>query len=189
MDLDQFWNIVDGVKKSQEPEVAIERHLKRLSPDELISYQNHFEMLRDRAYRWDLWGAAYIMQGGCSDDGFIDFRAWLISKGREVYENALNNPDSLADLKLSDDEEPENELFGAAALMVYIEMTGNEMPVSSNGAIAEPTGPQWDFDDEEENATRLPKLTAKYAEVFSSSDNSVDYEHPARNSKPWWKFW
>ena len=35
---------------------------------------------------------------GCSDDGFIDFRAWLIAQGREVYFAALADPDSLADV-------------------------------------------------------------------------------------------
>lgn len=30
------------------------------------------------AYRRDLWAAAYHANGGCSDDGFIDFRIWLI---------------------------------------------------------------------------------------------------------------
>jgi len=33
---------------------------------------------------------------GCSDDGFIDFRAWLIAQGRDVYLSALADPDSLA---------------------------------------------------------------------------------------------
>lgn len=35
---------------------------------------------------------------GCSDDGFIDFRAWLIAQGRDVYLSALADPDSLAEV-------------------------------------------------------------------------------------------
>lgn len=34
-------------------------------------------------YRRDLWAAAYIIGGGCSDDSFIDFRAGLIAQGHE----------------------------------------------------------------------------------------------------------
>ena len=46
-----------------------------------------------------MWDAAGIMKEyGCSDDGFIDFRAWLIAQGREVYFAALADPDSLADV-------------------------------------------------------------------------------------------
>ena len=33
------------------------------------------------------------------DDGFIDFRAWLIAQGKEVYMNALRDPDTLADIE------------------------------------------------------------------------------------------
>ena len=38
----------------------------------------------DDSYRWDLWGAAYLANGGCSDDGFDYFRGWLIGQGRKV---------------------------------------------------------------------------------------------------------
>ena len=42
--------------------------------------------------------AGIMKEYGCSDDGFIDFRAWLIAQGREVYFAALADPDSLADV-------------------------------------------------------------------------------------------
>ena len=48
-----------------------------------------------RAYRWDSWAAAYSIGSGCSDDGFTDFRYFLISMGREVFERALADPESL----------------------------------------------------------------------------------------------
>jgi hypothetical protein len=31
----------------------------------------------------DQWGAAYLANGGCSDDGFDYFRGWLIGQGRK----------------------------------------------------------------------------------------------------------
>ena len=40
-----------------------------------------------------------MCENGCSDDGFIDFRAWLIAQGREVYLAALADPDSLTDVE------------------------------------------------------------------------------------------
>src|SRR5215472_15971622 len=42
-------------------------------------------------------GAAFLIAGGCSDDGFIDFRAGLIAQGRDWYHEAAASPDSLAD--------------------------------------------------------------------------------------------
>ncbi|MEO5978010.1 MAG: DUF4240 domain-containing protein, partial [Chryseolinea sp.] len=44
--------------------------------------------------------AAYTIHSGCSDDGFADFRGWLISRGKSVYENSLSSPDNLATLGL-----------------------------------------------------------------------------------------
>ena len=54
----------------------------RSPPDELIEFHRLFNRAMDDAYIWDLWGAAYLINGGCSDDGFAYFRSWLISRGR-----------------------------------------------------------------------------------------------------------
>ena len=74
MTRDQFWQVVDRVKGAKKPEAAIAKLLRKLSPPELISYQEHFDTLFGEAYRWDLWGAAYIIGARCSDDGFIEQR-------------------------------------------------------------------------------------------------------------------
>lgn len=65
--------------------------------------QNFHDIMRayeDLAYKYGLWDAAAIIKEyGCSDDGFIDFRAWLIAQGKEVYLAALADPDSLAEIE------------------------------------------------------------------------------------------
>lgn len=38
-----------------------------------------------KTYDWDLWGAAYLINGGASDDGFDYFRGWLLSQGSERW--------------------------------------------------------------------------------------------------------
>lgn len=162
MDFDQFWKIVDKGKRSSEPEVVVTGALEKLPPEEIISYQRLFDTAFARAYRWDLWGAAYLMEGGCSDDGFIDFRYGLIAKGREVYENALANPDSLADLS---GNEVSNELFGYAALEAYETRTDNQMPRTGTDQLDAPMGEEWDFDDPAEMAKRFPKLYRKFGEA------------------------
>ncbi len=162
MTIDKFWKLIEQVKDDEEPEVGLDLSLRKLAPEELISYQEHFDALVRKAYRWDLWGAAYIMEGGCSDDGFIDFRYGLIAQGRDVYDAALENPDSLADLEI---EGISNELFGYVAEEVYEEVTGeDEMPRKPVQDPPEPLGEEWDFDDPKENARRLPKLWARYGE-------------------------
>jgi|ERR1044071_804056 hypothetical protein len=162
MTREQFWKLVDQVKGTEEPGAAMNKLLRKVTPQELVSYQEHFDTLAREAYRWDLWGAAYIIGGGCSDDGFIDFRYGLIARGKDVFESALKNPDSLADLKIR--AEIPNELFGYVAQELYEELTDEDevprLPPPKNRP--KPVGEQWDFDDAKQNANRLPKLWAKY---------------------------
>jgi hypothetical protein len=56
-----------------------------------------FDTMMDRAYSYKLWGAAYVIHGGCDNDTLDDFRSSLISRGRSYFERAIADPDSLAD--------------------------------------------------------------------------------------------
>jgi hypothetical protein len=156
MTRDDFWVLIE---KASADEAALERGLAVLESHEIESFQSHFYELFAEAYRWDLWGGAYIMEGGCSDDGFTDFRYGLIALGRNRFEKALRKPDSLVEV---DDVIP-NESFGYAARRAYEKSTGREMPyAAARSHPADPEGNQWDFDDEAANRRRLPRLTDKY---------------------------
>jgi hypothetical protein len=156
MTRDDFWVLIE---KANADEAAMERALAVLEPHEIESFQSHFDDLFAEAYRWDLWGAAYIMEGGCSDDGFTDFRYGLIALGRMRFEKALRKPDSLVEV----DDMIANESFGYAARNAYEKSTGREMPYpAASSHRADPDGNQWDFDDEDANRRRLPRLTDKY---------------------------
>lgn len=52
------------------------------------------EDVHQALYRWDVWAAAYLIGGGCSDDSFMDFRAGLIAQGRDWYQKAAASPAS-----------------------------------------------------------------------------------------------
>jgi hypothetical protein len=159
MNRDQFWGFIESARarSSVEPEEGLREELSSLSAVQLAKFQQHFDELVDAAYRWDLWGAAYLIGGGCSDDGFIDFCYGLISLGRAIYEAAIANPDSLVAVE---DEIP-NESFGYVASDLYEEMSGGDLERKSSGH-RDPAGEQWDFDDDEENQRRLPKLHLKF---------------------------
>ncbi|NRQ35226.1 DUF4240 domain-containing protein [Nonomuraea sp. NN258] len=107
MELDDFWELVEGsrpVAASHGQEAQIDWLTARLaaaSPERIKAFHRHWLSTMNRAYTWDLWGAAYLASGGyCSDDGFEYFRAWLILQGRRAFERAVTEPDSLADLGL-----------------------------------------------------------------------------------------
>src|SRR5215813_6834151 len=102
MPADKFWQIIErAAKADHDPDAHIEAlrmELRELSLDEIISFEVAFRRYLNEAYTWDLWGAADVIHGGCSDDGFEYFRRWLVTRGRAAYEAALTDPDSLAQL-------------------------------------------------------------------------------------------
>lgn len=56
--------------------------MERLTPQEVIELTRAFVELQFAVYNWDLWAVAWLGRGGrCSDDCFMDFRTWLISRG------------------------------------------------------------------------------------------------------------
>jgi hypothetical protein len=162
MTLDEFWNLLEGLPIASAAD-ELKKRLQKLDPAPIAAYQNHFDRLHNQAYDWLLWGAAYIIDGGCSDDGFIDFRYGLISRGRQFYEAALANPDSLADVGSTKDEAfIPNEDFGYVALEVYEAKTGNEMPREKTAQPSAPTGENWNFNDEALCAQMVPRLWARF---------------------------
>src|SRR5579872_1404459 len=108
MGTDEFWKIIDRVHAARPDDMdakceGLRAELQNLSKVDLRAFIEHFDDADARAYDWNLWGAAYLIQGGCSDDSFSDFRASLISMGRKYYERALADPDSLADVECDEE--------------------------------------------------------------------------------------
>ncbi len=91
MDETEFWKIIDAAREDAEgdaeeqADLLVER-LTRLDPDSVLDYARHFEARYNRAYLWDLWGAAAVLFDGANEEAFDSFRCWLIGQGREVYE-------------------------------------------------------------------------------------------------------
>jgi hypothetical protein len=98
---------------------------------EIIDFASHFTNALFISYDAKLWLSAVVTIGGCGDDTFSDFRCWLIAQGREVFEAALNEPDSMADLDRKrfdgDDGCPDLFYMGSAACKAFsIKIAGNE---------------------------------------------------------------
>jgi len=110
MDEKKFWAMIEqsrsgavqrGLKGDDvldEQEKVLAAELGKLSPEEIVDFNERFYELHASAYVWKLWGAAYWLGGGCGDDGFTDFRATLISLGEKRFKQAVKDPDSLAEI-------------------------------------------------------------------------------------------
>lgn len=178
MNINEFWQIIDSVHKDsggnmdRKCELLKDRLLKLETPV-LSDFINHFDAADAAAYTWPLWGAAYVMHGGCSDDSFSDFRATLISMGRGTYERAVSEPESLSEINYAVDICYEGFQYVKNEVA---EITLGEVPGLAVSFPDDPSGEDWDEDDLDQ---LYPKLSAKYS---SDSQNES-------SSKPWWKFW
>lgn len=107
MSKDAFWALIQEAKTAcgqdlNAMEYYLQEQLVSMGPAAAKNFHDILQTYEDLADQYGLWDAvSVIKEYGCSDDGFIDFRAWLIAQGKEVYMNALRDPDTLADKPLT----------------------------------------------------------------------------------------
>ena len=159
----RWWKLIEraGLGGGDEQVEKLVAALQATSIEEIVAFDRFLsERIRD-AYRSDLWAVAYLMNGGCSDDGFDYFIGWLIGKGQKHYEAALASPPAAARGVDPDDEPFENETIWYVASKAYLAKTGKEdyeqtlAPSIPRTLIGEPF-------DEETVGDLYPKLAEKF---------------------------
>ncbi|MEW1700819.1 DUF4240 domain-containing protein [Streptomyces sp. NPDC091278] len=185
MDIHEFWGTIETARSA----VTADKPFAEALVDELASrpkgdilrYQERFDEVHGAVYRWDVWAAAYLIGGGCSDDSFMDFRAGLIALGRDWYEKAAASPDTLAGhpaviaaARAQRDEAVFDEDANYAASYAFERLAGDNHAFyeawdgykASRGEDGQDAdddmGEDFDFDDPEEMRHRLPQLSALY---------------------------
>jgi len=167
MTREAFWETIDGARAAAMYDRArlpgaLRDELAEMDEDELRAFIRHFQDLRNESFRQDLFAAAWIAGGGASDDDFSDFRDWLITLGREAFEDALHDPQRILDhAEPADWRDPFDAGVGEAIYDVYEEVTGvRELaPDELRLQPAHPAGRAW---KPEELPRRFPKLWRAY---------------------------
>jgi hypothetical protein len=147
-----FWQMIADTRGAAGNDTGrqadlLEARLEQAAPQKAAGFARIHHRLDQRAYTWRLWGAAHMIEDGCSDDCFLDFRAYLISLGRGPYEQALADPDSLA--SFAEDREAGNweDAF---------------VPDDEPDLEGEPRGTPFNEDDDAGLARRYPRLAARF---------------------------
>ena len=96
---DTFWTLIAQAREhTSGPSEWLMEQLVDMGPEQAKEFDDIANAYIGLAYQYGLWTAASVMERhSCSDDSFIDFRAWLVGQDRDVYMAALKDPDSLAD--------------------------------------------------------------------------------------------
>ncbi|WP_170156209.1 DUF4240 domain-containing protein [Umezawaea tangerina] len=185
MDETTFWTLVeqDGDADPDERLDRLTTRLASLPPPDITDFQVLLDHIRGRADTWDHWAAAHLVLGGCSDDGFFYFLAWLVGLGRARFGGIAEDPDALADhprvrhlATLDPDawgtDVPGWEALDYVAREAYIRATGEydglDTALAARGhapmVAPDPDGTPWDPDDADELLRRLPRLSALFAD-------------------------
>ncbi len=176
MNTDSFWEIIEksreGTAGSKSAQLEnLKSLLTPLPPEEILSFTFTFIQMEAECYTWEIWAVAYIVDQGCSDDAFDYFCSGLIAQGRERFEKALLDPESIVDW--CERDEVSFEGFGFTGSEIYEEKTGasfftvfreyqKSVPASPFGyQKGGPKGVTW---EEEDLPKRFPKAWAKFGD-------------------------
>lgn len=132
MELSQFWQIIDlSTISVEEANPTLKNRLNQLSDNELAEFDELYSRLVKKLWDWKYWGAAYVMCGCRSEYDYLDFCNWIMSRGQNLYNNFMADPDCLADLKdipLKDDlPYPYIDELDLTPGLLYEEKTGKEL--------------------------------------------------------------
>lgn len=167
MDEEGFWTLIEKSKQSStsnnEQYECLRTELSKLPAEDIAVFNEIFSSKMAEIYRYDLWAIAYIINGGCSDDGFTYFRSWLVCQGRKYYKNAIARPEFVGEqvpVEAMESKSPNNTIyeFDLLPITVYKEKTGYEMYIEYSG-IGDALGYSWTYEE-------LPSLYPSVCEKF-----------------------
>jgi hypothetical protein len=161
----------------------VQAALEDLPEEELAGFAGTFEAQRDLLFTMPIWGAMYLVNGEATDEGLMDFAAWIMLQGQKVYDDARANPDSLAgiiDAARDDYGFVTGEQLSYLSYAIYEEKTGKELPfATAHNLASDAFAEEFDFDDPAEMQKRYPKLWTKLggfrqSDLHDAVDNQDD---------------
>lgn len=179
----EFWRTIDRTRPDRpDPGLhaaAVISALVESGIEDTLRFAAAFDEAIDGLYSWDLWGAAYLSFGACSDDAFEYLRAWLIGAGERVWTLARNDPERLFIQLLNGADDPdarwealrihEGESLLYAAGTAHERLTGEWLPARTSPRPDEPAGEEW---AEDELAELYPDLLSVLPENWWGGPSS-----------------
>jgi len=99
IDRDSFWSMISDAMAATHGnldafEKTLTKDLTQRTHQEIREFSRQFCELLEETCNWDVYGAATAI--GCgSEDGFLDFRRWIVFQGRRQFVRILADPDYL----------------------------------------------------------------------------------------------
>lgn len=166
MDETEFWSIIDESRNRENNQTKqyekLKLILKNYSPDDIVSFDLIFTQKSNDLYNWDLWAIAYIINKGCSDDSFTDFRNWIISRGKDFFKKALIHPKKLGEIINIGEDIFFEEIYYVAGYL-YEEKTGEDLINFIDRYPKFPDEPEGEYWEEDDLEKLYPELCKKFS--------------------------
>jgi hypothetical protein len=170
-DEQDFWELIEHTRLASDGVIGrqaelLVKHLVERSMSDIVRFGELYIKFERQAYQRELWAAAYVICGGCGDDGFSDFCYWLIAQGKSIYDDALRDPETLVDL--IDLRADEGGTYGDFDLDGIDSVAGDAFQQKTGQPLciwldippeAQLTGEEW---TDQTVYLKYPRLTAKF---------------------------
>ncbi|MFI6181185.1 DUF4240 domain-containing protein [Nonomuraea sp. NPDC051191] len=193
MDVDEFWHLIEeSAREAVGREARLEwlhERLVRRSAEDIIDFASWMEVARRKVDTYLMWGAARTLHLVGGLDSIWYFYSWIISLGRETFEQVTSDPDTLMDVpevrryntmqrdrvRRSDEDRPEFEELGYVAVRAWEQATGGDWDALADAlearghvldSLPNPADEEWDLDDKQESARRLPRINRNMSELY-----------------------
>ncbi|MET3425292.1 hypothetical protein BJ973_004504 [Actinoplanes tereljensis] len=189
MDMNDFWTFIEHSQGADDREAFLAHRLGGIPRSDLLDFVQHLSATREPANTYRLWRAADIlMEGRCSTDEFHYFQMWLVGQGRTAYDQAIANPDSLAEVpaiqSLASIPQPwPDDDYPTWESLEYVACEVGEQRPDIDGDIRDvvtderhvtlrsdpsPTDVEWARLNPEELALRYPRLWTLFGEHWTA---------------------
>lgn len=174
---ERFWDLIEKSREGN-PECGgqLERlrgMLGELTVEEIFSFHGLFGEFVSKAFSKRLWRVSLQLTGSDSEDGFTDFREWLVEQGKEIYMAALKDPESLLVFRCSEKDGFIGEGLDSVAADAYCDVTGRDW--RSFFLLYRAFRERWaetdEFDESGEDRCRWRKLMAEDAERVHTDES------------------
>jgi uncharacterized protein DUF4240 len=182
---DAFWSLLERTRPGDGDvgahAEAITEALAAGGVEVTRAWATDFDDALDALDHWDVWGAAYLALGGCSDDAYEYTRCWIVGRGRDAWTQARDDPDAYF-AGLFEGIDPDGAWQRVDALgnldgepllyaggIAHERLTGAWLPARAPREGARPRGEPW---EEADLPARLPRLSAALPDLSSTEDDA-----------------
>jgi hypothetical protein len=172
---EEFWDLLVATRKHSNGDFDRQQsllitELSNLTAEQIISFDYVCMELKAKVFSHELWDAGYVLTYHTGENSYNEFVAWLMLQGKEVFYEAVSNPDSVASIDNTSILQLLERDYGidifSCSLEAYRLKTGSEtIPNLKPPPIFKIKGvPR---ESREEAEAKFPKLAVKHRELVT----------------------